>query len=419
MTPAPASRSTRQRAAIATLLETLDEFRSAQEMHDELRRRGENIGLTTVYRTLQSMAAAGMVDTLRTDTGESVYRRCSGHHHHHLVCRQLRLDDRGGRPRGRGVGGGGGRQAWLLRRQPHHRDLRHLRNAGPDADRRTPQPRNRRYCDVLSNFPALASISTSRRSRRQRATYLGARIQHQQDQGAQRVVGEPAAGKVVAQHHVAGLGLHPCPSCAARPSRSRTFSTSVTLPKLLSRACSATWSLIFLVSGRSQASIWVSDTRSRSSAMLTTRNDANVPSWRTVSAPSDSSRRSANRHVCSEASDSCQCARLAADRSLGAPEPSIAGGVFLARRPQVAAVVVGPQLVLEDVLGVRRLPQHEVAGPLLPRGPQEQVDVGDVGPLQVMGDRRLGDPVRVQPARGGLSARFPLRLRRFRCGHRS
>ncbi len=83
----PSVRSTRQRAAIATLLETLDEFRSAQELHDELRRRGENIGLTTVYRTLQSMAAAGMVDTLRTDTGESVYRRCSEHHHHHLVCR--------------------------------------------------------------------------------------------------------------------------------------------------------------------------------------------------------------------------------------------------------------------------------------------------------------------------------------------
>jgi Fur family ferric uptake transcriptional regulator len=52
-----------------------------------LRRRGENIGLTTVYRTLQSMAAAGMLDTLRNDTGESVYRRCSTDHHHHLVCR--------------------------------------------------------------------------------------------------------------------------------------------------------------------------------------------------------------------------------------------------------------------------------------------------------------------------------------------
>jgi Fur family transcriptional regulator, ferric uptake regulator len=81
-------RSTRQRAAITALLEDIDDFRSAQELHDELRRRGEGIGLTTVYRTLQALSAAGAVDTLRTDTGESVYRRCSEHHHHHLVCRR-------------------------------------------------------------------------------------------------------------------------------------------------------------------------------------------------------------------------------------------------------------------------------------------------------------------------------------------
>ena len=81
-------RSTRQRAAIVALLEEVANFRSAQELHDELRRRGQSIGLTTVYRRLQSMAASGMVDTLRTENGESVYRRCSQQHHHHLVCRQ-------------------------------------------------------------------------------------------------------------------------------------------------------------------------------------------------------------------------------------------------------------------------------------------------------------------------------------------
>ncbi|MBC7302610.1 MAG: transcriptional repressor [Nocardia sp.] len=81
-------RSTRQRSAISALLSDIDEFRSAQELHDELRKRGENIGLTTVYRTLQSLADASMVDVLRTDTGESVYRQCSSGHHHHLVCRQ-------------------------------------------------------------------------------------------------------------------------------------------------------------------------------------------------------------------------------------------------------------------------------------------------------------------------------------------
>jgi Fur family ferric uptake transcriptional regulator len=80
-------RSTRQRSAISALLDEIVEFRSAQELHDELRRRGENIGLTTVYRTLQTLADAGTIDMLRTDTGESVYRRCSSGHHHHLVCR--------------------------------------------------------------------------------------------------------------------------------------------------------------------------------------------------------------------------------------------------------------------------------------------------------------------------------------------
>lgn len=80
-------RSTRQRTAIAELLDSIEDFRSAQDLHDELRRRGETIGLTTVYRTMQSMAADGLVDTLRTDSGESVYRRCSEHHHHHLLCR--------------------------------------------------------------------------------------------------------------------------------------------------------------------------------------------------------------------------------------------------------------------------------------------------------------------------------------------
>jgi len=82
-------RSTRQRAAVSSLLDRLDDFRSAQEIHEELRRAGEGIGLTTVYRTLQTLADGGEVDVLRTASGEAVYRRCeSAEHHHHLVCRR-------------------------------------------------------------------------------------------------------------------------------------------------------------------------------------------------------------------------------------------------------------------------------------------------------------------------------------------
>ncbi|MGW5737095.1 MULTISPECIES: Fur family transcriptional regulator [Streptomyces] len=86
--PPVRGRSTRQRAAVAAALGEVDEFRSAQDLHDMLKHKGDSVGLTTVYRTLQSLADAGEVDVLRTDEGESVYRRCStGDHHHHLVCR--------------------------------------------------------------------------------------------------------------------------------------------------------------------------------------------------------------------------------------------------------------------------------------------------------------------------------------------
>jgi Fur family ferric uptake transcriptional regulator len=80
-------RQTRQRTAVKTALEGREGFMSAQQLHDLLRQQGESVGLTTVYRTLQGLADAGEVDSLVTDDGETVYRRCGPDHHHHLVCR--------------------------------------------------------------------------------------------------------------------------------------------------------------------------------------------------------------------------------------------------------------------------------------------------------------------------------------------
>lgn len=87
--PVPGRRATRQRAAVDEVLSQVDEFRSAQELHGLLRARGEHVGLTTVYRTLATMAGAGQVDTILREDGEAVYRRCDDTaHHHHLVCRE-------------------------------------------------------------------------------------------------------------------------------------------------------------------------------------------------------------------------------------------------------------------------------------------------------------------------------------------
>ena len=82
-------RATRQRAAVTGALARADRFRSAQELHDDLRGEGASVGLTTVYRHLQALAEAGQVDVLRTGDGEARYRACpTDEHHHHLVCRR-------------------------------------------------------------------------------------------------------------------------------------------------------------------------------------------------------------------------------------------------------------------------------------------------------------------------------------------
>jgi Fur family transcriptional regulator, ferric uptake regulator len=73
--------------AISSLLASSKGFRSAQDLHAELRSQGDLVGLATVYRHLQSLADAGRVDVLRTADGEALYRLCSSQHHHHLVCR--------------------------------------------------------------------------------------------------------------------------------------------------------------------------------------------------------------------------------------------------------------------------------------------------------------------------------------------
>jgi Fe2+/Zn2+ uptake regulation proteins len=81
-------RQTRQRAEILDLLAGLDEFRSAQQLHDMLRAQGSTVGLATVYRAVQSLSDAGEVDVLLAADGEALYRLCERKaHHHHLVCR--------------------------------------------------------------------------------------------------------------------------------------------------------------------------------------------------------------------------------------------------------------------------------------------------------------------------------------------
>ncbi len=91
MTATQARRATRQGAAVEEVLRAADGFRTAQEVFAAAVAAGHRIGLTTVYRHLNSLAEDGRADVVHAGDGEAQYRLCGaddgGGHHHHVVCR--------------------------------------------------------------------------------------------------------------------------------------------------------------------------------------------------------------------------------------------------------------------------------------------------------------------------------------------
>lgn len=83
----PARRQTWQKDAVLHALGKAEGFVSAQQLHKQLTQHGSVIGLATVYRTLNSLVADGLADSL-VNAGESLFRDCSKGHHHHLICNE-------------------------------------------------------------------------------------------------------------------------------------------------------------------------------------------------------------------------------------------------------------------------------------------------------------------------------------------
>jgi Fur family ferric uptake transcriptional regulator len=81
--------TTKAQRAVLGVLDDAGTFLSAQDIHARLRAAGHPVGLTSVYRAVQTLADDGSLDVLRTAGGESTFRRCDTRsHHHHLVCRR-------------------------------------------------------------------------------------------------------------------------------------------------------------------------------------------------------------------------------------------------------------------------------------------------------------------------------------------
>jgi len=80
-------RVTLPRLKILQILEArFDDHLSAEDIYQELRDAGEDVGIATVYRVLTQFEAAGMIIRHNFANGAAVYELDRGGHHDHMVC---------------------------------------------------------------------------------------------------------------------------------------------------------------------------------------------------------------------------------------------------------------------------------------------------------------------------------------------
>ncbi|MDX8402406.1 MAG: transcriptional repressor [Mariprofundaceae bacterium] len=78
-------RLTVQRRAILDLINTSNRHWNAEEIAHELARRGEAIGIATVYRGLAALEQAGLITSVLL-ADKKRYERADKAHHDHMIC---------------------------------------------------------------------------------------------------------------------------------------------------------------------------------------------------------------------------------------------------------------------------------------------------------------------------------------------
>jgi Fur family ferric uptake transcriptional regulator len=80
-------KQSKQRNSIVAHFLDLDEHVSAEGLHQYMRSKKENTGLATVYRTLNLLKEAGLVEQKQFLDGKAVYEVVKpDSHHDHLIC---------------------------------------------------------------------------------------------------------------------------------------------------------------------------------------------------------------------------------------------------------------------------------------------------------------------------------------------
>ena len=76
---------TRSQEKIIQVLQSLKRAISAQDLYIELRNRNQNMGLATVYRSLEALKLQGELQVRTLPNGESLYSSVQ-RDQHHLTC---------------------------------------------------------------------------------------------------------------------------------------------------------------------------------------------------------------------------------------------------------------------------------------------------------------------------------------------
>jgi Ferric uptake regulator family. len=80
--------TTQRRAILDVIIENREKHLSSEEIYDLVKEKYPEIGLATVYRTLQLFDELGVIYKLNFDDGRSRYElyHNEDHQHHHLIC---------------------------------------------------------------------------------------------------------------------------------------------------------------------------------------------------------------------------------------------------------------------------------------------------------------------------------------------
>ena len=77
-------RLTEPRRTIIAALREAGRYCTAQQLYERM--RGRSVGLASVYRTLELLAALGLAERRSETGGEASFLYCSSRHHHHVIC---------------------------------------------------------------------------------------------------------------------------------------------------------------------------------------------------------------------------------------------------------------------------------------------------------------------------------------------